>query len=327
MSDLGASGLSRVVEVLVKESEFVLVPHVAPDGDCIGSAIALYLALVRNGKRAQVASDEPVPRRYRFLPGAEVPGPFVRPPGRYVAVVLDCTDPFRCCAPPDVVAGAAQVVNIDHHVSNSGFGDVAYVDSSASAVGEIVFTLLNALGWGISAAEATCLYTAIATDTGSFRFENTTSRSLSTCATLVEAGASPGRIAEEVYETMSLPATILLGRALSSLRLGADGQVAWMKLTRRDYLEAGATDEDTEGIVNYARMIEGVRVGILLKEKKDGTVRVAFRSREGVDVSRLAAVFSGGGHPRAAGCDFSGTIDEAEDRIVGETLRFLKSNS
>ncbi|MCR4399182.1 MAG: bifunctional oligoribonuclease/PAP phosphatase NrnA [Firmicutes bacterium] len=288
-------------EVFRDKANFVLVPHVNPDGDAIGSCLALFLALRRRGKQCRVLLDEPVPSRYRFLPGsAEVTG---HPPGdqEFVLVALDCTDESRWGYPREGLAAASVVVNMDHHVSNSRFGDYQLVDEDASATGEIVFELLRDLGWGITSDEATSLYTAIATDTGSFRFANTTPRSLEICADLVRAGAKPDRIAEEVFETRSLAATLLLQRALSSLRVDQSGRIAWMCLGLEDFRESGASAEDTEGIVNNARMIEGVEVGLLFREIGEGRVKVALRSKSTVDVSRVASAFSGGGHPAARG--------------------------
>ncbi|NPV71276.1 MAG: bifunctional oligoribonuclease/PAP phosphatase NrnA [Firmicutes bacterium] len=317
-------GLPLLLSVFRNESDFVLVPHVSPDGDSIGSCLALGLALVRRGKKAQVALDEAFPSRYGFLPGAVEVRPSSPKVGRYIVVTLDCTDLSRCGVRPELIQGASAIVNIDHHVSNSFFGDYQLVDSAASAVGEIVFDLLQELGWGITAGEATCLYTAIITDTGSFRFENTTSRCLEVCASLVRAGARPSRIAEEVYETASLPATVLLGKALSSLRLDDTGRVAWMTISAADFESAGASNEDTEGIVNYARMVEGVEVGVLFKELGDRQVRVALRSRRSVNVSRIASLFGGGGHPRAAGCTVAGSVEDAYSAVIPEVLRAVK---
>lgn len=307
---------ASLLEIFRNDREFVLTTHVLPDGDAMGSCLALGLALRRRGKRADVVLDDPVPARYRFLPGVSNVSGFSARSSRYVLVSMDSTDPSRCSCPAEAITGAHIVVNIDHHVSNSYFGDQYLIDESASATGEIVYSIIKSLGWGLTADEATCLYTAIMTDTGSFRFTNTTARSLAICADLVSAGAEPSKIAEEVYETRSLSATILLSRALSSLRIDDSGRIAWMSLTMADLLDAKAGPEDTEGIVNNARMVEGVEVGILFREIDEGRVRVTFRSREFVDVSRVAALFSGGGHPRAAGCDMAGPLDAAVETVL-----------
>lgn len=305
-----------LLDVFRNEGEFALTTHILPDGDAVGSCLALGLALTRRGKRADIVLEEPVPSRYRFLPGVASVRRFAPRQGRYVLVSLDSTEPSRCSCPAEAVAGAAIVVNIDHHVSNSYFGHHHLVDDSASATGEIVFSIIKGLGWGLTSDEATCLYTAVITDTGSFRFSNTTARSHAVCAELVAVGARPDRIAEEIYETRSLPATLLLARALSSLVLDETGEIAWMSLRMEDFRESGAGAEDTEGIVNNARMIEGVEVGLLFREIEGGRIRVTLRSREFVDVSRVAAWFAGGGHPRAAGCELPGPLEEAIMAVV-----------
>lgn len=294
----------------------MLTTHILPDGDAIGSCLALGLALARRGKRTDIVLEEPVPARYRFLPGVAAVRRFTPRPGRYALVSLDSTDPSRCSCPLEAVAGAGVVVNIDHHVSNSYFGHHHLVDESASAAGEIVFSIIKGLGWGLTSDEATCLYTAVMTDTGSFRFSNTTARSHAICAELVAAGARPDRIAEEVYETRSLPATLLLTRALSSLEMDETGRIAWMSLRMEDFRDSGAGPEDTEGIVNNARMVEGVEVGLLFREMEGGRIRVTLRSREFVDVSAVAALFAGGGHPRAAGCELPGPLEEAITAVL-----------
>ncbi|MCL4424838.1 MAG: bifunctional oligoribonuclease/PAP phosphatase NrnA, partial [Firmicutes bacterium] len=210
----------------------------------------------------------------------------------------------------------ALVVNIDHHGTNAGFGQYNYVDVQAAAVGEQIYELLRSMEVDISPAIATCLYTAIVTDTGSFRYESTRESTFRVAAELVRLGAKPAQVAENAFETRSLSSARLLGRALETLELTPDGKVAWLVISRAALEETGASDEETEGIINYARAIRGVEVGLLFRETGDGKVRVSLRSRHQVDVSRVASHFDGGGHPRAAGCTLSLPLNEAREKVI-----------
>ncbi|NLC56864.1 MAG: bifunctional oligoribonuclease/PAP phosphatase NrnA [Armatimonadetes bacterium] len=312
----------RAAEALRAAGRVLLACHVNPDGDTMGSALALGLALQHAGKKVTLVSPDEVPLPYHFLPGSHQ---FQRsvPEGDYdVAAALDCDGESRMGSAAPAVRRAAQVIEIDHHTGTDRFGDIVVVDPTAAATGELVFGLLRLLALPITADVATNLYVALMTDTGSFRFANTTARCLRIAAELVDCGADPFRIADHVYETRSRAATLLLGRALASLKLSDDGQIAWGRLTAEDFQQAAATDAETEGIVNHLRAIAGVRVAILLREV-NGKVRVSLRSREPVDVAAVARVFGGGGHRVAAGCTLPLPLATAERRLLDEARAAL----
>lgn len=304
--------------------------HVMPDGDTIGSALALSAGLRSLGKSTAVFSADGVPKAYSFLPGAEEivtsasagVGP-VREGGSAAlfeaAVFVDCTQAERAGGVLEVVGPSTVIVNLDHHITNSGFGHHRWLDPGAAATGEMVYWVLRALGAQIGADMATCLYVAILSDTGRFSYDNTGPGALRVCADLIERGARPYAIAEELYESKSLASLRLLALALSTLAVSEDGRVAWLEVTRDMLREAGATDDETEGIVNFSRTIKGVKVGLLFRETVDGKVRVAFRSRSEVDVSKIALKFGGGGHPTAAGCAVRGALEEVKKSILAET--------
>ncbi|MDQ2799194.1 MAG: bifunctional oligoribonuclease/PAP phosphatase NrnA, partial [Armatimonadota bacterium] len=200
------------------------------------------------------------------------------------------------------------------------FGDIQVVETRAASTAEIVFALLNALELPITPEVATCLFTGILTDTGSFRFQNVTADTMTVAARLIDAGASPAFVSEHVFENRTFAATKLLGLALSSLSRTLDGRIAWAHVTREDFARLGATDEDSEGLVNPVRSVRGAEVGVSFREMPDGAVRVSLRSREGVDVGQIAQKFGGGGHRMAAGCTLNLPLAEAEAAVL-DSLR------
>lgn len=310
-------------QALCRAERVLLAAHLNPDGDTMGSVLALGEALACAGKRTSVVCVDEVPLPYRFMPGAEN---FLRQPPDEpfdTAVALDCDGEHRLGRV--VAAGVRKapcVIEIDHHTGTARYGDIVVVDSTAAATGELVFELLRVMALPINPAIATNLYVAVLTDTGSFRFANTTPRTLRIAAELVECGADPAAIAEQVYETRPLPAIELLGRALSSIKVSSDGAVAWSRLTEADFERAGASDADTEGIVNHLRAIAGVKVGVLFRQV-NGRVRVSLRAREPVNVARVARVFGGGGHRVAAGCTLDMPVTQAERHLLAEVRKAL----
>ncbi len=310
---------AAVVELLQRPGCFLLGLHVSPDGDSIGSSLGLAQALKEQGNQAVVASEESVPTIYRFLPGA---GDVLRPAdiaGQSfdVALLIDCGGLNRTGTLEPFLHKVPVVVNIDHHITNTGFGDVSWIDPDAASAGEMVYRLIRKLQWSISPQVATCLYTAISTDTGSFRYQNTSFATLQTAAELVAAGARPFEVGDAVYEHKSLPAQRLLGYTLANMVMAAGGKFSYACLPWNVYEKYGAKDEDGEGIVSELRKTDGVEVAVLVHDTSSGAVKVSFRSRAEVDVSRIASRFGGGGHARAAACTFSGkSLDEVRDLVV-----------
>lgn len=307
-----------VAEAIRRGNDFVLTFHENPDGDSIGSTLAMARALRLLGKQATVATPSPYPKVFRYLCGEDDVVPWEEVKGSpSVALIIDCGDLNRFgMVGKAVVEKARTVINVDHHVTNSQFGHINYVDSAAAAAGEQVIAILDELGVEIDTEMATCLLTAIMTDTGSFRYPNTTPGTLKLASRLVGAGARTSAVAEYVYDTRSLSSIRLLQVALSRLKLSAGGRVAWSIIYAGDFRETGATEAEAEGIVNYPRSIEGVEAGVLFRETPDGKTKVAFRSRREIDVSQVALIFGGGGHPRASGCTYDGTLDEAVEKVL-----------
>ncbi|NLY88053.1 MAG: bifunctional oligoribonuclease/PAP phosphatase NrnA [Firmicutes bacterium] len=310
------TGREEILHLLAKYHRFILGCHLHPDGDAIGSLLALGLALETAGKDVAMVVPGGVPVIYRFLEGTEkiLPAPSLTPE---VIIALDCADRERLLLPETVFASGAPVINIDHHLSNSMFGDFNHVFPEAAATGEIVHDLLIGGGFALDKRIAEAIYTAVATDTGFFRFSNTSGRVFALAAGLVATyGISPSRIAEEVYEERSYDSLRLLGEVLSTLRLAEDGKVAWMAMSRQLMVLYPVPLEETENFVNSTISIRGVEVGLFFKEVGPEETKVSWRSKIAVDVSRLAAHFGGGGHARAAGCTIKAPLAQAIDQVL-----------
>lgn len=312
--------MRKVVEAVREGKRFLLSLHRQPDGDSIGASLAIAMGLRQLGKEAIVATPDPIPSVYGFLPGREVVQPWEEVTGTFDAVLLfDCADEDRTGAPKPLKDYAPLVINVDHHATNRGYGDITFIDPLAAAVAEIALRLLDELRVVLEPDIALCLYTAIVTDTGSFRYASTSPQTHRIAARLLDAGLDPGEISEHLFEQNEAAGLKLLARALSGLKFGADGRLAMVSLSREDMEQAGAGAAEAEslGIVNYARSIRGVEVGVLLRQDKDG-VKASLRSRGAVDVAQVAFALGGGGHSRAAGVSLPGkTLQEAETIVLG----------
>jgi len=320
----------QAVAAIAAAHSIVLACHVNPDGDALGSMLGLAHAIdtAFPGKDLTLISHDGVPDIYEFLPGAGAVVSDTARRGFDLAIALDSGDLSRVgdSIVPAITSAHVQI-DIDHHVGEGAFGDIQLLDDHAAASAEIVFDLVHALGVSLTPAIASCLFTGVITDTGSFRFMNVTPRTLRIAATLIEAGAAPAMIAEQVFDNRPFAATRLMGIALSSLSSTPDGRVVWAHVTKGAFDQTGAEDRDTEGFVGLVRAVRGVQVAILFREAVDGSVRVSLRSTEHVDVAKIANQFGGGGHRMAAGCTFVGPLVEAEHAIVAASVQVLPAVS
>ncbi len=313
--------LKRIAAILGENERFLILEHEKPDGDCIGSGLALALALSSLGKTVLLLSQDPHPPSYDFLPGrylhfttANVERQEIRPD---VTVFVDCTDPERT-GNALAYAGTGTWVNIDHHISNSMFGHVSLVDPDAAATGELIFFLLHAMDVTPNDDIATCLYVALVSDTGGFRYQNTSPRTLRVAARLIELGADPSKVAESLYENRSFSSMMLLKTALGTLALRKKGRIASIDITAQMMKDAGASDEDADFVIDYPRCIFGVEVALRFKEDMARkAVHLSLRSKSRVNVSKVAGLLGGGGHPRAAGVVLEGTLEEVKTRVFG----------
>lgn len=322
------SNLHSVFEVMKSGKNFIICGHIMPDGDSLGSMLALGGVLKKLGKDVTMVCFDPVPDNLTFLPGIEHLLVGERELGKDfdTFVMVDCSSPDRLGPYNKLLARSLTTVNIDHHPGNSIHARLSYVDSRAAATGEIIYDMLRQAKININPDVAACLYTAIITDTGSFRYENTTPDTHRRVAHLIECGIQPGKLNELIYDQKSLPSLMLLRDALQTLEFSACGKVAWISVFRCNLEKVNARDEHTEGIINYPRSIKGVEVAILFRELESGVFKVGFRSKGKVDVNRLASRFGGGGHVKASGCIMKGKFEIISREVVDAALSAVKKS-
>lgn len=310
----------------IKNSHRILVTsHAEPDGDCLGSLVALGLALSKLDKTITLFNSSPIPAVYRFLPGVERIVRQINEAKEYdLAIVLDCGDIVRVGEDSSVVDQIPIVINIDHHVSNTGFGDVQLIDTDACATAEIVYRLIKALEIPFDKAIATGIYLGILTDTGSFRFSNTNPAAFAISKAMIDIGVEPHTVAQRVFGTYSLGRIKLLNMALNSIEISENGKLSLMTISRSMLNSTGTSTEDIDGLINYARRIEDVKVAALIHEIKNGAGKfanmnryhVSLRSDSTVDVAKIANQFGGGGHTSAAGFQIESTLVALKEKII-----------
>lgn len=308
--------LSAICRVLREKDRFLVACHENPEGDAIGSELALALALRKMGKTATVLNADPVPANLLFLPGAGTVV-FAEDGSKYdVAVVVDCGSPERTGRVGQELRKCPLLINIDHHRTNGDLGELALVDPDAAATGLLIHRVLSAMGYEIGLDVATNIYVAVLTDTGSFHYGSSSPEAFEVAGEMVRRGVDPWAVAEQVYETQSAHRLRLLGRVLDSLEVSADGRVACISTMREDLREFASGKDALEGFINYPRSIVGVEVAVSFREEEGGVFRVSFRSKGRVDVCAVAARFGGGGHRNAAGCTVPGTLADVKKRVL-----------
>ena len=310
----------------IKDGQHLLIAsHAEPDGDAVGCLIALGLALRGFGKKATLYNPSPIPAVYRFLPGVEQIERYIKAAHTYdTAIMLDCGDLVRVGEAAATINKIPTIINIDHHVSNTGFGHFQLVDTTACATAEIVYRLIKALEIPFDKSMATSLYTGILTDTGSFRFSNTNKAAFRISKEMTAAGVDPHSVAQHVFGTYSLGRIKLLNMALNSIEISDNGKLSMMTVTRSMLNTTGTNTEDLDGMINYARRIEDVRVAALIHEIKNGGGKftnmnyyhVSLRSDSSVDVAKIAGNFGGGGHASAAGFQIESTLVALKTKII-----------
>ena len=310
--------LGRAAECLGSAQEVLVTSHRRPDGDGCGSMVALTSMLRRAGRRVTLLTPDLMPRRYKWLPLADTAVPRLNGAARFDAtVVIDCADEKLVDAtlPPREARGT--LVDLDHHASGHPFGDVPVCDPSAASAGVLVVRLADKLGWTLDADAATGLYVSLISDTGWFRHSNTNGEALQVAARLVELGAQPAAIAARLEERSSAAKLRLIGAALSGLEVAARGKVAVVSVTQKMVDQSRASWEDIEGLVNWARGVDGVQVGVVVTTARGGGTRVSMRGRpESIDVGVVAMSLGGGGHPGAAGCWLPDDLAGAKQKVV-----------
>lgn len=301
----------------------VIVSHIAPDGDTLGSAAALMLSLRAMGKRAVWACADTLPYAYAFMPfsGEILPIEEAGDADMYIAV--DCATLERMGDAAQYFQNAPNKINLDHHYTNERFGDLVYVDQYASSTGEIILELIETLGVPLSEDMARCLYIAISTDTGNFCYANTTAKTFRAAAKMLDAGVNVDLLSRMIYNTRSFAKTKLIGAGIDHMELYCDGRIAIMALTLEQILDTHSAELDTEGLVDYARDVDSVEIAAFLRETASGTIKVSLRAKLDADVGAIAETYAGGGHKRAAGCTLHMDLSSAVQEMLRQMERAL----
>lgn len=314
---------ASIIAALQSCRSVLISVHKSPDGDALGSQLGLMLALEKIGKTVTAHNLDPVPEIYRYLPQGDRirTGPVVS--GSFdVMIVLD-SDPPRTGLFVDTYP-AATLINIDHHITNPRIWPLTWLDPGASATGEMIHRLITLMGIPLDPDIALCLYTSIFTDTGSYRYSNTTPHSMRISAELLEAGADPWLVTENVYESYSYPRLKLLGSVLADMARSPDNRIAWVVVTSELFRQTGTTAEDTDNFVNHVRSVKGVEVAILFRQTAPLQFKISLRSKGRVDLTGLAQSFGGGGHKNAAGGMLDGTIEVIKNRVISEVAKVIE---
>ncbi len=319
MNNLIFKNMDRAIKIIKDNDNIFIASHINPDGDNIGSILALGLALKKVNKNVIVLKSDIIPSDYEFLPGVNMIQDYTQDLGPIdVFISLDSSDEDRLGDNKLLLDNAKHIINIDHHISSTMFGDINIVDSKAAATGELVYDFIKKMEIDLDIYIATNLYTAISTDTGKFSYESVTSNTHRIVAELIDTGIDFNNININLYENMSMERTNLFINAISTLNTYENNSIATVKVTQEMLRESGAKMEDTEGIVGFIRKISSVEVACLLKELEEEDIKISLRSKKNVDVASICEYFNGGGHVRAAGCSIYSNIYEAEKIIVNK---------
>ena len=311
------SEVDQLRELCDEHQQIMVLGHKDADGDTLGCSLAFAEALRAQGKHVTVVMPQPLSQKYAWMPGFD--RIVERPPlDADIRLVLffDTGNMERSGSAVEHIADHATIVNVDHHPSNSRFGDVNIVDPEASAVGQMCLDMLEHFGWRITPAMANNLYTALMTDTGGFRHENTTPRALRDASRLAALGADPSYVASMVYKSRPLSTVKLSALAIAGMQVEMDGRLAWAKVTRRMLREAGAMMAESEDIIDTLNSLAGLDVAIIFKEIGTRLTKISVRSRGAVDAAMLCGQFGGGGHLRAAGAEVPMRLDEAIPAVL-----------
>ena len=319
--------MNKISQVIRNEDNFIISSHYSPDGDNIGSCLAIYFALLKLNKKARIVIDDVIPKNIRFLcKDVTINKSYDIKDGEYNVIALDCGDKRRICAETSLIDNCKNLINIDHHASNDNYGNYNLIESTISSTCELVFNLLNFMDANlIDKRIGKCLYTGLVTDTGNFMYSNVKPESFLMAYELLKLGIEKAEIIDNIYQNNPINYTKLLGDALNTLEI-INERIAIICVDIDMFKRNNISFNDIDGIVNYTRDIEGVEVGILLKEKAKNDIKVSFRSKSEVNVNEIAQMFGGGGHIRAAGCTIKESIYDAKDIVINETLKYIRRN-
>jgi len=316
--------IDRILEGIGHSKTICVAGHVRPDGDCVGSQLGLALALQGQGKKVVCWNEDRLPQKLAFLDLRNLMQP-PSPGHRFDCVIATDSASFeRLGKVGKCVQNRKRLINIDHHASNTRYGDLNWISAREPSTGELIFRLLGAAGWPITPPIADCLFTAVSTDTGSFQYPSTRPSTYHVAAELVKRGANLARICNEVYQSYPLSRVRLLKHVYNHFRLTHDDQIAWLRLKKSDFARTGADTADAEGLIDHIRAIEPVVVACVFEELEPELTRVSLRSKsERVNVNDIASRFGGGGHPAAAGARVPGKPLGVQRRVIAAIKRAL----
>ncbi|MHB8482099.1 MAG: DHH family phosphoesterase [Nitrospiria bacterium] len=323
--------MDKAIRAIKKYQKFMVTTHCNPEGDALGSSLALALFLKQLGKNARVVIHDPIPYFLEFLPEKNVifQSPAINE--RFdVICVCDCGDIARTGYFKNPGTGekinypASEVINIDHHVTNTNFGTINWIEGEAGATGEMIYDLIHAMKGVITPEIAAAIYTTIITETGSFHYSNTTPKMFRIAAECAEKGIDVNLIARGIFDTSSKGRLTLLAKVLNTLEVSHDGKIAVVSVTGEMFKQTGTTAEDTESFISFPRSIAGVEVAVLFRENNPAEYKVSLRAQEDLDVSQIAESFGGGGHKKAAGCTIQGILPEVKKKVLQAVEKRIK---
>ncbi|MFD0680105.1 MULTISPECIES: DHH family phosphoesterase [unclassified Paenibacillus] len=322
-SEAYAAELEAAAQFILTHDDFLVASHIQPDGDAAGSTFAVAWILSALGKRFTLINEGHMPDKFMYMAaGRHSIVNYEANPAAITAyqniISVDCADYSRIGSVHRVFTDDAQILNIDHHSTNDRFGSVNLVMDSAAATVEILYDLALQLDIPLSHELNVCIYSGLLTDTGGFRYANTSAKVMNIAADMLKRGVKGHELAEHLLEKLTYPQISIIKSSLNTLAFAHGNQVGWLAVSLEDLVNSGASSDDLDGLVNYPRNVEGVEVGLLFKEKAGGVVKVSLRSSGKVDVAQVAKTFGGGGHVRAAGCAIYGTLEEAVQQVVKE---------
>lgn len=318
MASILEAEFKKAYKQVLESQNIYIASHVQPDGDNIGSMLSLGLALKKLNKNVRLLKSDEIPSDYMFLPNIDLIKDYDNIDEIDLFIALDSSDEGRLGKNKDLLSKAKTILNIDHHISNTDFGHINIVDHNASSTGELMYDFIKYMNISIDEDMATCIYTAITSDTGSFMYDNTSAKTHEIAADLIKIGIDKRNININLYQNKSLERTKLFIKTMDNLELYFENKVGLAKITQDMLEDCNAKMEDSEGIISFIRDISPVEVAILLKEFSNNEIKVSMRSKRYIDVAKICSNFGGGGHIRAAGCTINESIEEAKALILNE---------
>jgi phosphoesterase RecJ-like protein len=316
----------RIIEEIRQHKTFCIVGHVRPDGDCVGSELAIAYALKNEGKKVTCWNEDPMPDKLKFLDPDKLLARPHRDEEFDCVIATDCASFERLgkCGP--AVEKRKVLINIDHHQSNTRYGDLNWISAREASTGELIYKLLRAAGWPITPEIADCLFTAVSTDTGSFQYATTKPLTYHTAGELVQRGANLAKICDEVYQSHPLSRVRLLRHLYSKFRLTHNDKIAYLWLKKKDFARAGADKEESEGLIDHIRDIKPVEIACVFEELEPELTRISLRSKlDHVNVNEIAAHFGGGGHKAAAGARIPGRPMTVQRQVIAAVKKALNA--